>query len=132
MFEVVKCRSRRPTLDAGVALIFPVRGGSIAALGGRSDLFVGAQIEFVGKTVAKMPQFTLSYMEEHKFAQSNRFFIARGVGEFGETAVHLYRTRFAKCALVNAPRGPSRWRRLERQDRPGRAWSSEAARVLGV
>ena len=38
-----------------------------------SDLFVGAQIEFVGKVfeVVKCDEFTLSYMEEHKFAQSD-------------------------------------------------------------
>ena len=38
-----------------------------------SDLYVGATIEFVGKTfeVVKCDEFTLSYMEEHKFPQSD-------------------------------------------------------------
>ena len=38
-----------------------------------ADLYVGAQIEFVGKTfeVVKCDAFTLSYMEEHRFPQSS-------------------------------------------------------------
>ena len=38
-----------------------------------SDLYVGATIEFVGKTfeVVKCDEFTLQYMEEHKFPQSD-------------------------------------------------------------